>query len=212
MAGYRPRVKLFDSDPVAPGGEAVPAPPLPAPFVSQPHMALDACADAATGVSVSVARVLSTAHADGVPPAGAALLVLLSIKLPRWLGSGSSVSGDGAVAFAPLASFIAPTTSKFELEWQCSRDVYSPYVMKTPHSLRVDVLPGPHIVDVKEFELVSLHVGYVNGGGWRIDRPSLVSSARARQPTLPSVSMCAIYAPHSACFAALLRLPLSRPA
>jgi hypothetical protein len=179
---YRPRIKMFDSDPVAPGSEALPAGPLPIPFQSTGTMLLDVCMDAASGISVSVTQVVCQGEQAGCPAAGGLLFAMLSIAFPRWIGdvavkgalgdTRSSVaepSGPGRASIASAAALTEalltpPTlTSRFDFEWQCSRDVYAPYVMKAFHGVQVDMVPGPFVSALREAVLVGLCVSVHTG-------------------------------------------------
>ncbi len=144
-AAFRPRDKLFDTDPVPLGEEMEPAPPLPRPFVSIPRMLLGRSTDDA-GVSLSVVRVEAvgvTAGAgggsseDAVAPNGS-LCVVLRVEAPP------SSTGHSS----------APLQSQFDLEWQYASTVYSPYVMKLCHSVAVAVTDGPAVVDMEPFAMV----------------------------------------------------------
>ena len=192
---YRPRFKLFDSDPVPPGEESSPAPALPQPFASKPHMFPDTCNDASSGIAVSMVAVASepfqgtaAAAAASLPPhddatpsddapgvcahAGDVMYALLCVQFPRGASALSAAITTGAfsehrgscdpapdVGVGSLSAFTAPNTARFDLEWHCSRDVYSPYVMKALHSVKVNIEDGPYIAGMKEFDLVRRWMG-----------------------------------------------------
>jgi hypothetical protein len=137
---FRPRAKLFDSDPVPLGEETNAPPPITVPFRSTTAMLPESCVDEVRHVSLSASQVVSVGKPNHVVSSDGMLCSVLRLD-----------SAPVAMADVALGRVV---DTRFELEWSYSPDVYSPYLMKLHACLNVAVIPGPFIAYMEPVPMV----------------------------------------------------------
>jgi hypothetical protein len=137
---FRPKAKLFDSDPVPLGDETNPPPPISVPFRSSAAMLPESCVDEAVHVSVSASQVVSVGKPHHVVSSDGMLCSVLRLE-----------SAPMAIADASLTRVM---DTRFDLEWTYSPDVFSPYLMKLHASLSVSVVAGAFVAFIEPVPMV----------------------------------------------------------